>query len=154
MKMAKKRVATLSNKWEYCNRTGRKRLVAGQFPGWTEMPSGILAEADPDLWGLAGGVQSPVFTVSVTKGAHDDLSSNWRVTDFFAREENIVKDPFPQHPKSCSMKFISKINRSFICPKLNIGSFTAKMPHLCHIHCDINQRLVRASQEGSSCYKE
>lgn len=72
MKMAKKRVATLSNKWEYCKRTGRKRSVCqGRFQGEEK---GQVAEAD--LRGLAGGVQSPVFTVPVTQWAHDDLSSN------------------------------------------------------------------------------
>lgn len=106
----------------------------------------MAAEPDTDLGGLAGGVQSPVFTVSVTKWAHDDLSSNCRVTDFFAKWENIVKYLFPQHLKSCYMKFILKINRSFIWSKLNICSFIAKIPHLVTV-TGINQWLVRETQE-------
>lgn len=52
-----------------------------------ELKRQVAGEPDTDLWGLTGGVQSPVLTLSVTKRAHDDLSSNCRVTDFFAEEK-------------------------------------------------------------------
>lgn len=47
MKMAKKRVATLSNKWEYCNRIHRNRSATNQLSVWTKMTSGWRTRYTP-----------------------------------------------------------------------------------------------------------
>lgn len=97
--------------WPRCQTNGNTATeYTGTGQDWTsfqcEEKWQVTGEPDTDLWGLTGGVQSPVLTLTVTKRAHDDLSSNCRVTDFFAEEKNITQYLFWQHLKSCYRKLI------------------------------------------------